>query len=341
MKGSKLRIGVAGLGFGARIHVPVLQSIPDVSVVALAGKNRQKVSRMAKKLGIPHACVGLEEFLHQELDAVSFALPPLENEQAVAMALRKGLPVLSEKPLAGSENAARKLLKAANGIPTMIDFEFMELKPFQALRKIIQEKKFGSIRHGELTWLVESRALKHRRWSWKTDAKEKGGVVSLLGSHFFFLIEWIIGPIDNINGQLSNRITKSFCPEGRIPAEDLVHLFLTIRGDIPFAAVIGNANPGWIGQRWEIVLDKGTLILYNPHHDQLSGFSLILRTETHEEILYTDPRRKGCDGNYLAFRSLALRFVEAIQEKKSTFPDFHTAVRIQSLMEKTYSLNHI
>src|SRR5687768_5822121 len=47
-----LRVGVAGLGFGATVHLPGLQSLPGVQVVALAGRHLDKARELAARHGV-------------------------------------------------------------------------------------------------------------------------------------------------------------------------------------------------------------------------------------------------------------------------------------------------
>src|SRR4051812_20443388 len=93
----RLRVGVAGLGFGAAVHVPALRSLDGVDVVAIAGTDPTGTADVARRLNIETACTGVDALLDVELDAVTLALPPRVNEDAAAKTIRRGLPVLSEK----------------------------------------------------------------------------------------------------------------------------------------------------------------------------------------------------------------------------------------------------
>ena len=66
----EIRIGVAGLGFGAAVHVPGFQSLsaqrprpgtwrlPEIKVVVLAGSTQERAQCRAQKLGIEASCAG-------------------------------------------------------------------------------------------------------------------------------------------------------------------------------------------------------------------------------------------------------------------------------------------
>ena len=129
-----MRIGVAGLGFGAAVHVPALQQIPGVEVVGLSGTDLERTQREAEQRGVAAACVGINELIDLDVDALTLALPPDVNEEAAAVALAAGIPVFSEKPLAASSPGAESLAIAAGTTTTGIDFEFAELETFRALK---------------------------------------------------------------------------------------------------------------------------------------------------------------------------------------------------------------
>ncbi|MEK9132842.1 MAG: Gfo/Idh/MocA family oxidoreductase [Patescibacteria group bacterium] len=338
MMHNSVRVGVAGLGFGSRVHVPGLQSLPHVSVVAIAGTNKDRAQAVADKCGIGVGCGSLEDFFSQNLDAVTLALPPKQNEIAARMALERGLPVLAEKPLASSAGAAQQLAELAKGKGAMVDFHFAELAPFQKLKELIETRKYGAVRHVQIAWLVESLAQMNKKWSWKTDMEQCGGVNSMLGSHLFYLIEWLLGSIQKMSATMSSSATAAFAPPGSHPAEDGLFLLLDLPDGVKLAATISNASPCGIGHRWEVAFDGGTAILHNPRLDYMTNFTLTMRTQKGEEILSTNEPLSSED-NRSPFHILAQRFIDAVRSHSLVSPDFAAGARVQSLMEASYISN--
>lgn len=330
-----IRFGVAGLGFGANVHVPVLKSLAGVEVVAIAGTDKKKAQKIASKFGVKLGCGSIDELLKQDIDAVSIALPPDQSTKAICKAIKMGLPVLTEKPLANSFKFAKKLVQMAEGHIAMVDFQFPELESFQKIKKIIHSKKYGNVRYVQITWLVESYAHRYKIWSWKTDASRSGGVTAILGSHLLYLIEWFFGPIHRVFSLMQSKITSDFTPKNRIAADDLVNAIFDL-GAIQISATIGNAVHGAIGHRWEIVFDKATVILHNPTTDYMSGFCMILKTDAGEKVLLKPKVTKFKDGRFEAFWSIARRFIHAINSGRKIKPDFADGARIQYLMGKMY-----
>lgn len=181
----------AGTGFGAAIHLSARQALAGVSVVAIAGTRQEKTAEIARIHGVDKACDGFAALLAEDLDAVTLALPPALAETAAALALDRGLAILAEKPLARSPEAAEALAGRAAGSTAIVDFEFAELHCFRTLHALLQRAEIGPIERVAVEWTTRSHAHRHRLWSWKTDAAGNGGVLTLLGTHVLFLLEWL------------------------------------------------------------------------------------------------------------------------------------------------------
>src|SRR5262245_63961382 len=97
----KIRIAVVGAGFGARIQVPGLRASGRFEVVALVGRDPDRLARAASRCGVDRTCRTLEEAMAiPGLRAASIAAPPATHVDAVVAAARAGLHVLCENPMA-------------------------------------------------------------------------------------------------------------------------------------------------------------------------------------------------------------------------------------------------
>jgi len=105
----KLRVGVVGLGFAGRTALEAFSELPDVEVIALAGLEKDILTSLGEKHGVPHLYENWEDLLETPgLEAVSIGTPTQLHAPIALKALAKGLHVLSEKPLArtGAEGTA-------------------------------------------------------------------------------------------------------------------------------------------------------------------------------------------------------------------------------------------
>lgn len=327
--GRPLRIGIAGLGFGASVHAPVLLGFPDVEVVGLAGRSVEKAQVIADKLGITKGCSSVGELLDLGLDAITLALPPDQVTTAVDAALARKVAVLCEKPLGTDAAHSAALVQHTYGITCAMDFIFGELDTFIRLKQLIDGGTLGCLRHANLLWLTESWAHRSRTWSWKTDADRYGGVLSLFGPHVFYLAEWLFGPIKNVHAYLTPSATEDFAPAGARVAEDLVDCRFRHSSGALFSATFGNANPGITIHRWTTVFDGGTVVIENNNADY-AAFTLCLLKPGSAPEYHAEAATK-IDGRLSPFRRLARRFVDAVREGRPMQPDLRVGARVQRI----------
>jgi len=329
----QLRIGIAGTGFGAAVHLPALQSMPGVTVAAIASARRDKAAEIARQFGISTACGGIEELLAQDLDAVTLALPPELAERATALALDRGLAVLAEKPLASSAGAAERLARLATTRTTMVDFEYAEVGCFRALHGLIGRGELGAIERINVDWMTHSYAHRHRIWSWKTDQARCGGVLTLLGTHVLFLIEWLCGRFVVTEATLDNAATQKIAPPGGVGAADSVALRGRTAGGAAVAIELCNTGRESSRHRWEVIGERGRAVLVNDTSDAVAGFRLSLASSGRPDRELLDEPAVPGDNRLRPFHAVAERFVAAARAGATCQPDFAVGARVQRLVD--------
>ncbi|MDC6453403.1 Gfo/Idh/MocA family oxidoreductase [Alphaproteobacteria bacterium] len=328
----QFKIGVVGLGFGASVHAPALIGLSDVDVVGIAGRTIAKAQKVAKSIGIPKGYGSIEELLNQDLDAITLALPPDQVTKYVKTAINYRVPILCEKPFGTDASVSKKISLNTNDLTNGINFLFAELKTFSYLKKVIDNGKYGKVRHANLLWLHESWVHRKKISSWKINSEKQGGVISLLGSHVFYLLEWLFGSAKNVHANAICTNTNFDVPVNFHLAEDLVSCRFKLTSGILFNCTFGNANPGISIHRWTIVFDNCTIIVENNKHDYTDFTLKILSTNSRAQIL-KEPFYRG-DGRIPAFRCLAQRFINSVTSGSSFQPDFTAGARVQFIDEK-------
>lgn len=323
-----LRIGVAGLGFGADVHLPVLLGFPDVTVVGLLGRSNITSSKVSGLYGVP-VFDSIQELLNLDLDAVTLALPPTEIADVVKPALHRGVAILCEKPLGPDASHLEALSRLGRAKVTMVDFIFAELDVFMRLKRIIDDQTLGRLRYANLLWLTESWAHQNGTWSWKTDARRYGGVITLLGAHIFYLAEWLFGPASSVHANISSRVSSKFAPIGEVAAEDLVECRFRHDNQMTLNCTFGNANPGIAVHRWTVVFENASVILENTSKDYTAFKLYILKRDQPCEC-HTEPA-SSIDGRIAPFTKLARRFVDAARGGYLTYPDFRAGARVHDI----------
>ncbi|KAA0970172.1 Gfo/Idh/MocA family oxidoreductase [Aureimonas fodinaquatilis] len=111
-----LRIAVCGTAHWAEtVHIPALQAAPDIDLVAVYGRNADRVAALADKFGI----AGLTDFDETlaQVDALSFALPPNIQPALAIKAISAGKHVILEKPIATTQEEALAICSALVASP--------------------------------------------------------------------------------------------------------------------------------------------------------------------------------------------------------------------------------
>lgn len=109
------RVGIIGAGGIAKgVHAPGWQSLPNVSLVAVADINKASASALAMEYKVPHVFTDYQELLRLDLDCVDICTPNMVHVPAVKAALEAGKHVICEKPLAVTSREVRELGELAD-----------------------------------------------------------------------------------------------------------------------------------------------------------------------------------------------------------------------------------
>jgi predicted dehydrogenase len=225
---------------------------------------------------------------------------------------------------------ARAMLKAAQGKPTMIDFNFHQIMSWQRAKAMLDSGAIGKLRHLTVHWHVENRAIQARMRNWKTLADDGGGVLGNFVSHCFHYLEWFGGPIARLTARLSG-----------LPGEDSVQTTAAMALEFEHGPLISLsmscASFLGSGHRLELYGEDGTLVLHNRQADYMRGFALYHGKRGQSAlaaIAVEDPADAGQpDGRIAPVSRLAKHFLDAIDKKGVAQPDFATGYRVQQLID--------
>ncbi len=114
MAATPVRFGIIGTGaIGQRRHIPECVANPDCQLVAVCDANAARVKEVAAQFGVK-AYTDYQEMLEGEkLDAVVVCGPNTLHAQQTLDALKAGLHVLCEKPMATTREEAQAMIAAA------------------------------------------------------------------------------------------------------------------------------------------------------------------------------------------------------------------------------------
>lgn len=280
-------VAIAGLGFGEAVHLPALRACPLTEPVALWHPRQDRLATAMAAADLPGTTDFDELLANPAVEAVVIATPPAPRTALARQALLARRHLLLEKPVALHAADAEDLerLALAQGCVVGVDFEYRAVPLFQQAAALLDQGWIGDPWLLRLDWLMGSRSDPARPWSWYSSRDQGGGVLGALGSHAFDLMAWLVGPVRQVQAQLTVSIPERPLARGGAAVVDaadtaLVQLIVeprwspTIRSLPVQIALASTARLGrgcWL----EIHGSDGTLVLGSSNQrDYVHGFQL-------------------------------------------------------------------
>jgi predicted dehydrogenase len=208
-----IRIGIIGTGGMANGHAQRFNSIQGSKVTACCDIVPGRAREFAAKHGIPAAYGAVDEMLRKEtLDGVTIVTVDSAHAPTALAAIRRGVHVMCEKPLASNLRDAQRMAAAAarKGVITAVNFSYRNSPATQRAAQLVAAGKLGRILHVEgsylQSWLV-SRGWGDWRKSpamlWRLSTRHgSGGVLGDIGVHLYDLASFVVGDFAAIASEL-------------------------------------------------------------------------------------------------------------------------------------------
>jgi predicted dehydrogenase len=139
---TRLRLAVIGVGHLGKEHARILAGLPDVELVGVADTNADQAQAVARRVG-SRAFHDYWPLLNL-VDAASIVVPTVHHHAVAREFLRRGIPVLVEKPLTISVAEADNLIDLADSAGALLQVGHIErFNPaFEELNKRPMQPKF-------------------------------------------------------------------------------------------------------------------------------------------------------------------------------------------------------
>ena len=345
----KLGVGVIGVGFGEKIHIPGFQEHPRTRVAAVAARRPARAAEVAEAFDIPFATDDYQELVaHRDVDIVSIATPPHLHVPMALAAIAAHKPFLVEKPLAHTLDAAKEIAEraAAARVPGVIDFEFRFVPAWMLMHDLLGAGSIGRLRYVSVSWLVDILADPDgRRFGWASEKEAGGGILGALGSHVFDYLHWFLGDIREAQGFLLTAIGERALPDSRqraaVTADDAFGAHLRFASGL--LAAVEVCAVGWHrrGHRITVYGDDGTIELRQEspadyiHEAALyggrAGDPVLEEVAIPEEMVLP---REFPDGRLAPFIQVVDALLRAIDgHGRPGDPDLAAGLRAQHVME--------
>lgn len=203
----RIKTGIIGCGKGAHLHAQALQNLPQSSFTGVYSRNPQTAQAFAQKYGV-EAYASIEEMaVRGGIEAVIICSPHPAHAEGAVRACRAGMHVLVEKPLASSLQDCDAIIAAAkeHGVTLGTVSQRRFYPAAQRVKQAIEVGKLGKPILGTVTMLGWRDQAYYQADPWRgTWEGEGGGVLVNQAPHQLDLLQWFLGPIDELFGYWAN-----------------------------------------------------------------------------------------------------------------------------------------
>ncbi len=191
-----LKLGIIGCGRAARrLHLPALQRVDRIDVVALADVDSAALHTTADAFGVVARYADYRALLDDaSVEAVAVCVPAEFHERIGIDALEAGKHVLIEKPLALDLEACDRLIEAAAAAQTraVIGFNLRHHRLVHEAAERVAAGEAGTIEAVRSTWTTDIRRQQTLS-PWRDRRISGGGALFEIAVHHIDLWRFLLG----------------------------------------------------------------------------------------------------------------------------------------------------
>jgi predicted dehydrogenase/nucleoside-diphosphate-sugar epimerase len=201
MSNARFRAGMVGAGNIAEFHIYAVKAIPElVELIGVTDLDKAKAQATADKHGT-RAFASLDELVAAGANVIHVLTPPSAHVSVALAALERGCHVVIEKPIAEDEAEGKKVTELAKKKGLTVTVNHSLLYDPQV------KKALDSVKAGALGQVVSVDILRGSEYPpyeggplppWYRSA---GYPFRDLGIHCLYLIQELLGPVEEIEGE--------------------------------------------------------------------------------------------------------------------------------------------
>jgi predicted dehydrogenase len=209
----KLTVCMVGCGRVSEMYREVFKNLKDIVEVVYAVDTKIERARdFAADFEGCRAVCDYSECFGKNIDVMHIAAPHYLHAPITINALKNGINVLTEKPVAIDPEDADEMIRVSEetGKKLGVIFQTRYVKGCMELKRLIEQGKIGKVLSASsfLTWSRQESYYRESDWKGTWD-KEGGGVLINQAIHSIDRVQWLVGDdVLWIEGNTSNRIHK-------------------------------------------------------------------------------------------------------------------------------------
>lgn len=137
-----MKIAVLGYGDMGRLHLAMYKELPGAEVAYIFGRNKDKVSKIAKKFGVNYTANPQEIYNDKSIVGVDVCVPSANHHEYIISSLKAGKHVFCETPISFDLKEAKEMIETARKYNRI--FLVATLMPFvDEIRYVVEQINSG------------------------------------------------------------------------------------------------------------------------------------------------------------------------------------------------------
>lgn len=248
-----IKTAVVGLGrIGWQFHIPAILEHPGFELAAIADPLQDRLREGMEEFSV-RGYVDYQELLNrEEIDLLVIASPTLFHAEQAVTAMRKGVDVLIEKPVAASLEEFEKMVRTMEETNRkMMVYQPLRIAPeTQAVRHILNSGVLGPV------YMIKRTVARYsRRNDWQSQLRNGGGMLNNYGSHYIDQLLFVTGSkVKKAATHLRNIVSMG-------DADDVVKLLMEAENGLLLDLDINMACALYLPE-WVLMGQYGTAIMH-------------------------------------------------------------------------------
>jgi predicted dehydrogenase len=210
-----LRVACIGMGWWSDVLADAILRSGTLEIAACYTRSPDKRAAFAAKYGCRPAASYEAILADPEIEAIVNTTPNDVHLETTGAAAAAGKHVFLDKPIANTVSDGRAITAvcAKAGIVLALGYQRRRENQFRWLRRQIDEGVFGKLVNAEAN-ISRDRLGKIDLSSWRYQAAGMpGGVMLQIGIHYADVLDYLLGPIGAVSGQLARLVLPGDNPD--------------------------------------------------------------------------------------------------------------------------------
>jgi predicted dehydrogenase len=212
MSEDRVRLAAVGLGSWGKVLVESARRGDRIDWVNCYSRSESSRRAFQETLDVPRAATSLEDLLSDpEVEGVVVTTPNDSHASIIISCLEAGMPVFTDKPVTDTLSAAAAVARAAEatGVLVAVGHSARRLGGHRVMKRWLDEDRLGGISMVECNFTTPS-GLSLTEDSWRFyDEQGPGGALTQLGVHHADTLQYLLGPVSAVSGQLRRLHTRA------------------------------------------------------------------------------------------------------------------------------------